>query len=167
MEDVLVETNKRLARMKPDNVRSADVYAVDHSIEIGDDVAEIWDRLQTRRLHENRRVKLANLQAGRIVSDLTIAFATCPSLLDAEFAAEHERLWGAEYLDYYRSRVGKKVAIPAPLVAFLSLEYLIGFKYEPGHPIEIGVEQLVAAKDFVAGLTDSRARHLHAKLFER
>jgi dGTPase len=99
MEDVLVETNKRLARMKPGHMRSADEYTVNHSTEIVRDVAEIWERLQRGRLHEDRRVKLANLQAARIVTDLTVAFAICPSLVDVDFAVEHERLWSTAYLD--------------------------------------------------------------------
>jgi dGTPase len=166
MEDVLVETNKHLARMKRDDVRCADEYTVNHSTEIVRDVAEIWERLQRGRLHEDRRVKLANLQAARIVTDLTVAFATCPSLVEEDFAVEHERLWSTAYLDHYRRRVGKKVTIPSTLVDFLSLEHLIDFKYEPGRSIEIDVEQLVRAKDFVAGLTDSRARRLHKELFQ-
>jgi dGTPase len=166
MEDVLIETNKRLSRMKPGGVRSAPAYAVDHSIEMRRDVGEIWERLQAGRLHEERRVKLANLRAARIVSDLAIAFATCPSLLDVDFVAEHERLWRTAYLRYYRDRVGQKVAIPGELVDFLSLEHLIGVKHEPGQSVEVKIEQVVAAKDFVAGLTDSRARRLHSELFE-
>jgi len=58
-----------------------------------------------------RRVKLANLQAARIVSDLIIAFAACPQLVDREFAAEHSRLAATAYLEHYRKSVGKSVAI--------------------------------------------------------
>lgn len=167
MEDVLVATNKRLARTKPENVRTAGEYTVNHSDEILNDMDEIWKRLQAGRLHEDRRVKVANLRAARIVSDLAVVFAACPALIETDFTAEHSRLWSKAYLHDYRVRVGKKVAIPAALVDFLPLERLIGFKRVPGQPVEVAIEDLVQAKDFVAGLTDSRARALHAEIFDK
>jgi dGTPase len=167
MEDVLVATNKRLAKMMPQDVRTAREYTVNHSEEIHTDVSEIWSRLQVKRLHEDRRVRLANLQAARIVSDLTIVFAVHPALVDADFSAEHARLWSKPYLEWYRQRVGAFVNIPARLVDFLPLERLIGFRREPGQPVKVSTEVVVQAKDFVAAITDSRARVLHTEIFDK
>lgn len=167
MEDVLVATNKRLARTVPQKVYTAEEYTVNHSQEILSDMDEIWKRLQAGRLHEDRRVKVANLRAARIVSDLTITFATTPALIEPNFAGEHSRLRSTDYLSHYRKLVGRKVSIPAALVDFLPLERLIGFRHLRGQPVEVAIEDLVQAKDFVAGLTDSRARALHAEILDK
>jgi dGTPase len=164
MEDVLVATNKRLARMKPQDVRGATQYTVNHSDEILRDMNEVWELLQRGRLHEDRRVKLANLQAARVVSDLTIVFAVCPQLVDPAFAAEHARLRTKDYITQYRARTGGAVFVQPGLIDFLPLEHLIDFKHDPRRPVRVAVEDLVQAKDFVAGFTDSRARTLHAEL---
>jgi dGTPase len=165
MEDVLVATSKRLARMTPQDVRVAREYVVNYSEEIQRDMNEVWVKLQRTKLHEDRRVKLANLQAARIVSDLTIAFAACPQLVDREFASEHSRLRSKAYLDHYRKAAGKSVAIQPALLNFLPLEHMIGRQYEPGRSLKVAIEDLVQAKDYVAGFTDSRARVLHSELF--
>ena len=165
MEDVLVATSKRLARMKPQQVRVAAEYVVNHSDDILQDMTEVWVKLQRSKLHEDRRVKLANFQAARIVSDLTIALAACPQLVDRQFASEHGRLRTKPYLDHYRKAAGKSVAVQPALVDFLALEHMIGSKYEPGRPVNVPIEEIVQAKDYVAGLTDSRARALHTELF--
>lgn len=165
MEDILVSTSKRLAKVNPNGVRSAAHYMIDHSEDMRRDVGEVWDRLQVARLHEDRRVKLANLRAARIVSGLTVLFAASPGFVDAEFSNEHARLKGTPYMTYYSDRAGKSVVVPRKFVEFLPLDRLIGFKYEPGKPLSVPIEHIVQAKDFVAGLTDSRARSLHLELF--
>jgi dGTPase len=165
MEDVLVATSKRLARIRPQDVRNAGDYTVNHSDDILRDMNEVWERLQRARLHADRRVKLANLRAARIVSDLTLAFAACPQLVEAEFASEHARLRRSEYIEHYRRSAGKSVSIQPHLIDFLPLEHMIDFKHEPGRPIDVAIEDLVQAKDYVAGFTDSRARTLHSELF--
>jgi dGTPase len=162
MEDVLVSTEKRLVRATPSSVRGADGYMVNHSEEMARDVTEVWERLQ-KKLHRDRRVRLASLRATRIVSDLTVLLAAAPGLIDPDFAAEHSRLNGSAYMAYYR-KAGEKVGLPAELLAFLPLERLIDFHRDPGRPLHIPVENLVQAKDFVAALTDSRASALHHEL---
>jgi dGTPase len=166
MEDVLVATNKRLARMKPTGVRGASEYTVNHSDEILRDMNEVWHRLQRQRLHEDRRVKLANLQAARIVSDLVVVFAVCPQLVDPEFSAEHARLRATDYVTHYRARAGSTMSIQPGLIDFLSLEHMIDFKCEPGKAVKVATDDVVQAKDFVAAFTDSRARKLHSELFK-
>jgi dGTPase len=167
MEDVLVATSKRLARMTSQDVRSSTEYIVNYSADISKDMNEIWTLLQKAKLHEDRRVKLANLQAARIVSDLTIAFAACPQLVDRDFAAEHSRLRSTAYLDHYRKVVGKSAAIQTALLERLPLEHMIGSRYERGRRLNVEIEDLVQAKDYVAGFTDSRARVLHSGLFHQ
>ena len=165
MEDVLVTSNRRLASMSPRNVRDATQYTINQSQEILSDMSEVWVRLQVGKLHEDHRVKLANLRAARIVSDLTIAFAVCPQLVEAQFSAEHSRLRTKDYLDQYRKRAGASVTVEQRLVEFLSLDNMIGFNHDRGRPVKVPIEDLVQAKDFVAGLTDSRALTLHSELF--
>jgi len=164
MEDVLAATNNRLARIQPRDVRQASRYMVDYSDEIAKDVGEIWTRLQTKRLHADRRVRVANLRATRVISELTLLFAAAPSLVDPAFQAEHARLDSTPYMRHYR-RAGEKILLQAELLRFLPLERLIDVKYEPGRPLHVPLRELIQAKDFVAGMTDGRARALHAELF--
>jgi dGTPase len=164
MEDVLVATSKRLARTTPEGVRKATEYMVNHSEAVNHDVKEVWERLQVARLHEDRRVKLANLKATRIVSDLTLLFAASPGFVDADFSSEYARLKSSKYMNYYRGGAGKTVLVQPELLAFVPLERLIGSKHSTKKSLEIPVEDVVMAKDFVAGLTDSRARRLHLEL---
>ena len=110
-------------------------------------------------------MKIANLRAARIVSDLTIVFAVCPRLVDADFASDHSRLRKTEYFDHYRRLGSPSVTIQASLIRPLQLERMIDGKYQAGQPAHVEVEDLVQAKDFVVSLTDSRARSLHCELF--
>jgi hypothetical protein len=57
------------------------------------------------------------------------------------------------------------VSIQPGLIDFLRLERMIDVKHQAGRPVDVAVEDLVQAKDFVASLTDSRARSLHLELF--
>jgi dGTPase len=166
MEDILVATNKRLSRTNPERVRVAGEYVVNHSDEILRDMEEVWARLQDGKLHKDRRVKIANFRAARIVSDLSIAFAVCPELVDVDFAAEHRKLRATEYLEHYRSAAGRSVSIQPSLIEILRLERMIGVKHQAGQSANVAVDDLVQAKDFVASLTDSRASSLHVELFE-
>ena len=60
----------------------------------------------------------------------------------------------------------KSLAEPAGLVEILQLERMIGIKHHAGQPVEVAVDDLVQAKDFVASLTDTRAASLHLELFD-
>jgi len=55
-------------------------------------VDEIWERLQRSKLHTDRRVVAANLQAAKIVSELTLTLALLPNLIDTTISLEHARL---------------------------------------------------------------------------
>lgn len=164
MEDVLHATSRRLSGVLPNAVRSAHDFMVNHSEEMQADVHEIWVKLQAGRLHRDRRVVGANLAAGRIVSELTLAFALVPDLIDARFREEHERLTSSNYIDFYKRQVGKSVRIPKELLAFLPMYTLIGKSWSISSDPDVPITHLVMAKDYVAGLSDSRARAFHRNL---
>lgn len=169
MEDVLQASSRRLARLpahSPETVRSAGEYIIQHSDEMLADVDEIWRKLQVARLHKDRRVESANLHAARIVAELAIAYSIMPNLVDERFRQEHRRLWGCKYMDYYRTRVGGKVTFRHDLVAFLPVHVMIGTNYPVGSDITVNVEDLIMAKDYVAALSDSRARLFHHQTVE-
>lgn len=165
MEDVLHATSRQLSRTAPTAIRSASDFLVNHSEEIQADVSEIWSKLQAGRLHVDRRVIGANLAAARIVSELTLAFALVPELVDRRFREEHERLWGSDYLQFYFRQVGKSIRASKELFSFLPMYTLIGKSFSIATDPDIRVEHLVMAKDYVAGLSDSRARAFHRDLF--
>jgi len=139
---------------------------VGHSPVIATDVSEVWRKLQVRRLHNDRRVVGANLKAAKIVTELLVLFTVVPQLIDEHFYNEHQRLWGGDYMNYYRKRAGE-IQIPQDFARFLPLESYIGLASRPRGGIVSGVltvkiEDVVAAKDYVASLTDDQARRLHS-----
>jgi dGTPase len=165
MEDVLQATSRNLARLKPKtNVRELSDYVVNYSEDMAADVDEIWNRLQRARLHSDRRVVAANLQAAKIVTELTLALALFPNLVDSAFRKEHERLWGTAYLDYYKNRGGNHVSVSKQQLAFMPHDVMIGRKSSSHNWEKIRTEELIMAKDLVAALTDSRARSLHRQI---
>lgn len=169
MEDVLQESNRRLARLSGHSrecIRDADKYIIHHSDDMAADVAEIWEKLQAGRLHKDSRVMSSNLRAARIVSELTVAYSALPQLIDERFRQEHDRLSGSQYMRFYRSRVGRKVQFRHAMISFLPMHVLIGTDHKLGEGISVYTEHLVMAKDYVAALSDSRARQLHRELIE-
>ena len=165
MEDVLRATSRRLSSTSPDAVRNASDFLVNHSEEMQGDVAEIWTKLQAGRLHRDQRVVGANLSAARIVSELTLAFALIPELVERRFREEHERLSNSDYMRFYRRQVGASVRIPKELCSFLPMYTLIGKGFSLSSDPDFPTMDLVMAKDYVAGLSDSRARVFHRDLF--
>ncbi len=167
MEDIIQASSKRLARLgasSPSAVRSAGEYMIHHSGEMQADIEEVWVGPQTKRLHKDRRVVTANLHAARIVSTLVVACGVLPELIDHRFREEHQRLIDGPYLRYYNELAGKHLAIPAELLAHLPVSLLIGKHFEPGRSARIDTYDLVAAKDYVAALTDSRARGMYEQV---
>lgn len=167
MEDVIEATGRRLARLgSPADVRTAPHYLVDHSDELGADVAEVWRKLQVGLLHRDPRVLEANLKAARTVSRLLLLFAVFPDLVEPSFRKGHERLHGGPYLEFFRDRC-EKVELDAELLRFLPLELLIDGEAVTGvgaGPTRVlPIEQIVLATDYVAGLTDNQASRLYAR----
>ena len=139
---------------------------IQHSEEMLADMEEIWHKLQVTRLHSDRRVVSANLHAARIVSQLAITYSIMPDLVEERFRQEHSRLNGGGYMQWYRSKVGRKVTYRRDLVGFLPMHAMIGTKHSVGADIAVDIEQLVMAKDYVAALSDSRARLFHQQIVE-
>lgn len=166
MEDAINETGRRLAKISsPTAVRNQTGYLVDHSPNVHADVAEVWKRLQAGMLHKDARVVRANMKAARIVTQLCLAFAFFPELVASQFRAEHKRLWGGNYMKYYRDLHGARVDIPTDLTSFLLLDKFIGLESQVGNRRSVAVEELVMAKDFVASLTDIQATSQHREFF--
>jgi dGTPase len=164
MEDVLHATSRRLSRSSSKNARNETDFLVNHSEEMQIDVAEIWSKLQAGRLHLDR-VIAANLAAARTVAELTLAFALLPELVERRFREEHERLWNSEYARFYDSLAGKSVRIRKELISFLPMYTLIGKAVNITSDPDIPIMHLIMAKDYVSGLSDSRARAFHTDLF--
>lgn len=112
----------------------------------------------------------ANLRASAIVSSLLVLFAIQPSLIDVGFRRAHQQLAKTEYIGWYESKALPHVTIPDSLTQALKLNHVIGLgsgasaakHVERGW--EIPTATLVMAKDFVASLSDSRARKLYQQL---
>jgi len=105
MEDVLQASNKRLARLTSkslESIRGATEYMIQHSEDMLADVEEIWKKLQTARLHTDRRVLSANLHAARIVGELAITYSIFPNLIEDRFRQEHARLEATKYIQWYK-----------------------------------------------------------------
>lgn len=167
MEDLIQASSKRLARttdLSPAGVRKNSEYLLQHSDDVLADMREIWERIQKTLLHADRRVVSANLHAGRIVSVLAVSCALLPELLDRQFVREYERLNSSQYMEFYRGTAGKRVTIPAEMVAQVPVSTLVGGSHKPGTVATVDVPNLVMAKDYVAGLTDSRARAFYGQL---
>jgi dGTPase len=167
MEDIIIETGKRLARFNSlkQQIRNSDCYAVDHSDDLKADVDEVWRLLQVNRLHKDPRVINANMRAARIVSQLALLFTIFPEFIDADFRTGHERLHSKQYMRYYREcGAPAKLKIQPELLGFLPLELLISDQnLSPGTSVDVPLEHLIQAKDFVAGLTDRQATMLNEK----
>lgn len=167
MEDVIQASSKRLARLGGTsiaNIRNAGHYIIQQSDDFLVDMGEIWCTLQRGRLHGDRRVVAANLHASRIVTELTLACAMIPGLIEEKFRLEHSRLHGSKYLTYYRERVGDSVTIRSELLAFLPTHSIMGTDIAIGDNVDVNVEDVIMAKDYVAALTDSRARSMYGRV---
>lgn len=158
MNDVIAESSRRIARTgSPEALCSAKEYLIAHSPELQSELNEVWNKLQSGILHQDARVRIANMKAGQIVRELTLFLARAPECLEQNFVAAHRRLWDGQYLNPYRTAVGKKADLRAVRGADAGrLQQFSGTSTE--------VEHLVLAKDYVAGLSDERARTLHSRL---
>lgn len=160
MEDVIVASEARMARLPLGrDVRSDENFVVDHSEEMRLAVEEVWNGIQSIRLHQDARVIMANMRAAKIVKELTVLFAIFPNLIDMRFEGSYRRVRNSQYMKWYRERSGSKVRVPDRYTDFLPLHWLIGV--DPKQIREFDVELLVQSKDYVASLTDSEAKRLH------
>ncbi len=158
MKDVIAESSRRIVRLASrDALLTAGEYVIAHSPELQRELDEVWVKLQAGILHRDARVRIANMRAGQIVRELTLFFACAPECLEANFVRAHERLWGGPYLAAYRGAIGKLADLRAVPGADAGRLQQLG-------KTSVEVEHLVLAKDYVAGLSDERARALHTQL---
>ena len=162
MEDIIIESSKRLSKIKSiSDVPKASDYCIFHSPQTTADIDEIWEKIQSNKLHRDSRVLTANMNASRKVSELTLLFTIYEEFIEGDFRVEHRRLNATPYAKFYRE-ITKTIEIKKSLLMFLPLDSMIGFKEEMRKNID--VMKLILAKDYVASLTDKKIASLHKKL---
>jgi dGTPase len=165
MEDAIEETARRMQRAGSMlRVRASDSYTVFHSSPIERDVTEIWKSLQAGKLHKDRRVVAANMRASKIVGELVLLFTVSPELVDRRFARAHSLLKVTRYIKFYESFVTEEVSVPRALFSFIAPDRIIGRKLEASQSYRVRTSDLIQAKDYVASMTDHRAKRIHGEL---
>jgi len=69
-------------------------------------------------------------------------------------------------MEHYKTMAGKEITIPRELLMFLPLHMMIGTRYDTRSDIIVKTENVIMAKDYVAALSDSRARLFHHQIVE-
>lgn len=173
MEDVILESSKRLSKIKSrQDVFTLGDYAIFHSPTIDADMDEVWKKIQVAKLHKDPRVLSANLNASRMVSELTILYIAFPSLIDNEFRKEHIRLdtQNSAYMKFYNSYgsgKNKQIKVNSDIFKFMPMDRVIGEEKTinfANSVQDINVYDIVLAKDYVASLTDKKIKKLYANL---
>lgn len=168
MEDVITASTLRISQNSinsPKDSREADVYIIDHSQEISIAVGEIWNNLQVGKLFSNRKVLNSNLLAAKIVSELIILFTIIPDLVELEFKEDYLKLEKSNYYKFYKEKLGNQITVKAEMINFIPFHLLIGTKYPAYQDINnIPLIDLLRSKDYVASLSDYKARRLHSNL---
>lgn len=158
MKDAISESSRRIVRVRSrDALQGQSDYLIAHSPEVQRDLDEVWTKLQAGVLHRDARVRIANMKAAQIVRELTLFLARAPECLEPNFVRSHKRLWNSGYVGAYRTAIGKLADLRAVRGAESGRLQQLGKS-------SIEVEHLVLAKDYVAGLSDERARALHSQL---
>lgn len=167
MEDVLVATDYRLARLGSlEAVRKAEEYTVAFSPAIQTEIDEVWIQLQDGLLHKDRRVIQNNRKASETVTRLFLLFMLMPELVSEAFRRAHEHLRSTEYVEHYVGLVGRDtVGFPKRIVSSLAVDRMIGSPLkEEGDNFVVPLYDVILAKDYVASLTDTHATALYAEL---
>lgn len=159
MEDVLTASEKRIVKIKnSDDAKNSDDYLIGFSSDIQDCVNEIWVKLQSGLLHKDPRVEAANFRAAQITSALFFLYAFSPDLIESGFRKNHKFLENSKYMQYYTSKLDKKVGIAKHKVSQYNFNLLIGNKVDSeGDNYRIPTYNIILAKDYIASLTDQRA----------
>jgi len=159
MEDLLTATDERLSHLKDlEEVRKRKEYTIDFSDAIKLEVSEIWQKLQSGKLHQHPTVIAENNRAARIVRELFLVLSVNPKLIPASFRSSHERLSTSSYMQWYKERVGTEIGIPKRLLAKYAFEHTIGSSPQAqGDHWQTRTQDLIMAKDYVASLTDQSA----------
>jgi dGTPase len=168
MEDVILSSTKKISISKINDInsiRNAKEYMITFSPELTKDVNEVWKKLQTNLLFNHGKVISASLFAAKVVSELVILFTLIPKLIDPIYKKNHDPLNGSDYIKYYKNLAGQTISIKKEMHNFMPFHLMIGTKYKAYETINnIPVEDLILAKDYVASLSDYKARFLHKEL---
>ena len=168
MEDVINSSTLRISQKNiatPDDARNASEYIINHSTELSNAIGEVWNNLQVRKLFTNRKVLNSNLLAAKIVSELVILFTLIPNLVEEEFNEYYDHLQNSDYHNYFKTKLGIQINIKAEMLNFIPFHLLIGTKYPAYQDINtIPLFDLLRSKDYVASLSDYKARKLHNML---
>lgn len=167
MEDIIENSDRNLSRLKDLNaVRKQRSYSIDFSRPIAIEFSEIWQKLQSGRLHKHPTVQKVNNRSSQIVRDLFLVCAVSPSVISETVRLSHDGLRDTEYYKAYRDRAkGETIGIPKRLLAKFAFEHTIGQKLAgAGDHWKVGVYDVILAKDYVASLTDAAAEQEHASL---
>ncbi len=174
MEDVLNSTEKRLITLKKDNndeldsikIRNAGKYIIDYSESLKKEIEEIWNKLQSGKMHKHWKVKSRNAKAMRIVKQLFLFFMTNPALTDETFRNSHKKLKKEpDYFDYYISQFATEIEGNKTSIGID--KSLLENHIRDEQPIKesanyiIPIYSIILAKDFVASLTDTQASKLY------
>ncbi|WP_299256394.1 dGTP triphosphohydrolase [uncultured Aquimarina sp.] len=168
MEDVINSSTLKISQKSiksPQDSREADEYIIDHSIDFSSAVDEVWNSIQVDKLFSNRKVLNANLLAAKIVSELVILFTIIPQLIEEDFLKEYKTLKDSRYFDFYKDKLGNHITIKAEMLNFMPFHLLIGTNYPAYQDIKnVPLIDLLRSKDYVASLTDYKARKVHNEL---
>lgn len=157
MQDAITESSRRIMKLKSkSDLDGANDYSIAQSPEMQRDLDEVWVKLQSGVLHRDARVRVANMKAGQIVRELTLFLARAPECLDPHYVTAHSRLWRTEYIAFFHKAVGKRADLRA-------VNGVVEGRMAQLGSTSVRVEELVLAKDYVAGLSDERARALHSR----
>jgi dGTPase len=168
MEDVIRTSTLRISQnsiMTPQDARDANDYVINHSEEISYAVGEIWKILQANKLFLNRKVLSSNLLAAKIVSELVILFAIIPDLIETDFRRDYISLENSQYYSFYKDKLGEQITIKAGMLNYIPFHLLIGTQYPAYQDIDnVPLIDLLRSKDYIASLSDYKARKLHNQL---
>ncbi len=159
MEDVLLETDRRLSKYRNlEEIRTDEDYVVFYSKVLEQEIAEIWNILQAGLLHKDPRVKLSNMKTARIINDLFLVFTFFPELVSRSFTNSHDQLKSKHYGQYYEKEMGSEIGVPKRLLLNYHLEKIIDKETRSeGDNYIIRSWDVVRAKDYVASLSDTSA----------
>lgn len=165
MEDVIIESSKRISKNKSSqDIIKQSHYCISQSAQIQEDMDEVWEKIQVKKLHNDPRVLAINMKASRMVSELTLLFILYPELIEESFRHEHKKICDSEYMDFYKN-YKKTFDLPKELTRFLPFDLMIGFSEKDYNDIE--TEKLILAKDYVASLSDNATNAIYAKLIQK
>jgi dGTPase len=175
MEDLLEETNKRLTLFNTLNeVKDSEYYTVANSKDIEDEIGQVWKYIQKGKIHQNIRVRRANLRASITIRELILLVSFCKSVVDDSFVKAYDFMIdrtnrkGGYYYMYKERNHGKEyVIIDGSYLKrhYGSFEIESDIRKKSGI-YEIPLKNLLMAKDYVASITDKRASDIYREFVE-